>query len=194
MNKLIITIFKTIAIFIIASMFISLGVTTLTVFSTYSKMENVAYMMQSELSRNNRLLGSETGVASIDNYAKQLYDICATTGTNVSDAGSSTNRQVVELVSIRIIEQDDNKFVTYKYNTTSSKCDAETAGTGYILGADRSDAVGQYGDIKKIEIKYKTNFITVVRRGTDLSKEQLDTNGTEHTLTVYAPCLRYIKE
>ena len=189
LNKIIIAVFKTIAIFIIATVFLTMAFTTFTIFMTYSKMENVAYMMQGELSRNNRLLGSTTvGGASIDYYAKQLDDICKQTVARNNSGG-----QIVVLDYITIVEANNNS-ITYQLPDGATGCTITT--NGYTEPADRADIVGNYGDVKKIEIHYTTHFLTaVVNNGTaNITMEQLDgTTGTQHTLTVYAPCLRYIK-
>lgn len=190
MNKVIIAVFKTIAIFIIATVFLTMAFTTFTIFMTYSKMENVAYMMQSELSRNNRLLGSTTaGGASIDYYAKQLDEICKQT-----IAQDNSGRQIVVLDNITIVEDNNGGSITYTLPDGATGCTIKV--DGYTEPADRADIVGNYGDVKKIEIHYTTHFLTAVvdNGGSGVSMEQLDGDeGTHHTLTVYAPCLRYIK-
>ena len=136
--------------------------------------------MQSELSRNNCLL--DVSMGGNNGFIEQLNKICET--TNVASTSDGTTSQLMALDSIVVIDAD-NKNYFYVEGGTIAKDLGQTSD---------DEPIGKYGDIKQIQVTFKTNFVGVWFSGTqgvNVSRQNLGTN--DLTLTYYAPCLRYIK-
>lgn len=181
-NRTITAVFKGIAICAILMIFISLITTTATFFLTYNKINSTCKLMQSELSRNNCLL--DVSMRGDTGFIEQLNKICET--TNVASTSDGNTSQLMTLDSIVVIGAN-NKCYTY----------VEGGNTVAHLGIDETsddEPIGKYGDIKQIQVTFKTNFVGVWFSGTqgvNVSRQNLGTS--DLTLTYYAPCLRYIK-
>lgn len=179
-NRTITAVFKGIAICAILMIFISLITTTATFFLTYNKINSTCKLMQSELSRNNCLL--DVSMRGDTGFIEQLNKICET--TNVASTSDDNTSQLMALDSIVVIDAD-NKNYSYVEGGTIAKDLGQTSD---------DEPIGKYGDIKQIQVTFKTNFVGVWFSGTqgvNVSRQNLGTS--DLTLTYYAPCLRYIK-
>ena len=179
-NRTITAVFKGIAICAILMIFISLITTTATFFLTYNKINSTCKLMQSELSRNNCLL--DVSMGGKNGFIEQLNKICET--TNVASTSDGNTSQLMALDSIVVIDADNKNYFYVEGGTIVQD-----------LGQTSDDEpIGKYGDIKQIQVTFKTNFVGVWFSGTqgvNVSRQNLGTS--DLTLTYYAPCLRYIK-
>ena len=175
MNKTIIAVFKCLAICAILMVFISLATNIFVVFTTYSKLDSVCKIMQSEISRNNCLL--DVSMYGDNGFIKQLDNICSQT------KGSNGTDQMFTLKEIAVVDGDKPYYYVQDGNLDTkdgtSPADDETA--------------GKYGTVKVLKVTFTTNITGVMLTGNGANVQQQNIGNGDFTLEYYAPCLRYIK-
>lgn len=184
-NRVLVTLFKTVAFVVIGLSLVSLFATTFLFFTAYSKIDSVCTLMQGELSRNNCLL--DVSMTSENGFIPQLLDICDQTANIgvVNDPNAQNGvLPLFELESIKVYEVADGGVeqcvATYYENDIPNSNVDETA--------------GEYGTMKRIDVTFQTNFVGRLVGSVNNRMGLAEAISTQtQTYSYYAPCLRYIK-
>ena len=183
------TVFKVIFISTFLMFTIATAVNISVAFSTKDKVDSLALIMKTELSKNNVILYD-----SLDEYAKQLAEIGASSGNiyvlesvDIVKKDSSGTEHIIP-----IIDGQMDKSTTVVDGSSTMTVIGKPKRIGTASDADESkyytDCTGNYGEFVTLRLNYRISFVFRLW-GQDHAGAMISNSSFDYTV----PCLRYMK-